>query len=277
MKREEKTRIINDALEEYLSLPEKERSLTKIGRKYGVKRQTLSKYLKDRGIEVINYQNRLRIDETVFNVIDTDEKAYWLGFIYADGNISSTGYRFEINLSVKDLAHMLKLKNFLKYEEDIRFSENNGHPACRLAVRNKNLWQQLNNKGCVPNKSLILKFPDLSIFKTQDLVWSFIRGYFDGDGCCYVSPDNHCCVKFVSTKEFLKSLQEFVGLSITNKIRNKSCTNWKNKAFRLDYGKKNDIIIFYHKFYSNAQVYLGRKRNKFEDYLKITAPNEILK
>ena len=41
-------------------------SLTKLGEKYGVKRQTLSKHLKDRGYEVINYQNRVRCDETVF-------------------------------------------------------------------------------------------------------------------------------------------------------------------------------------------------------------------
>ena len=53
--RERKQQIINLAIEEYLNTPESERSLTKLGEKYGVKRQTLSKHLKNRGYEVINY------------------------------------------------------------------------------------------------------------------------------------------------------------------------------------------------------------------------------
>jgi len=139
MKKEQKQQIINIALQEYLDTPEKQRSLTKIGEKYGVKRQTLSKYLKERGHEVINQQNRCRINENVFNIIDTEDKAYWLGFIFADGNISSEGNRFEINLALKDLNHMIKLKNFLEYEEDIRIETHGESACCRLAVRNLNL------------------------------------------------------------------------------------------------------------------------------------------
>lgn len=76
MKRESKQTIINIAIQEYLNIPESDRSLTQIGRKYGIKRQTLSKYLKLRGYEVINYQNIHRLNETIFDTIDTEEKAY---------------------------------------------------------------------------------------------------------------------------------------------------------------------------------------------------------
>lgn len=76
MKRESKQTVINIAIQEYLNIPESDRSLTQIGRKYGIKRQTLSKYLKLRGYEVINYQNIHRLNETIFDTIDTEEKAY---------------------------------------------------------------------------------------------------------------------------------------------------------------------------------------------------------
>lgn len=266
MKREEKQIIINLALEEYLNTPEKERSLTKIGNKYGVKRQTLSTHLKKRGIEVINYQNRLRINENVFNEIDTEEKAYWLGFLYADGNISSIGNRLEINLAIKDLDHMIKFKNFIQYEEEIRFGETNGHKLCRLAIRNKNIWKNLNSKGCTPCKSLTLKFPKIEIFEDKNLIWDFIRGYFDGDGCAYLNETrNQLQVDFVGTKEFLSSLKEFLNLSDV-KIINKSSLNYENKAFRLRYSKKFDIDYIYDKFYSNATIYLERKKLKFDTY-----------
>ena len=59
--RESYLKMMDIIIQEYLNTPEKERSLTKLGRKYGVKRQTISKYLKERNIDVINYQNRCRI------------------------------------------------------------------------------------------------------------------------------------------------------------------------------------------------------------------------
>ena len=75
-----KQNLINLAIKEYLGTPEEERSLTKVGEKYGVRRQTISKYLKDMGIEVVNYQNRARLDETVFDSMDTEEQFYCQDF-----------------------------------------------------------------------------------------------------------------------------------------------------------------------------------------------------
>lgn len=76
MKRESYNELINRIIEEYLNTPELERSLTKLSSKYGVKRQTIAKYLRESGHEVINYQNLCNIDEHVFDTIDTEEKAY---------------------------------------------------------------------------------------------------------------------------------------------------------------------------------------------------------
>ena len=260
MKREEKIKIINIALEEYLNTPEKERSLTQIGRKYGIKRQTLSKYLKEQGIEVINQQNRCRIDESVFDIIDTEEKAYWLGFIYADGNISSEGNRFEINLSAKDLDHMLKLKRFLNYDGEIRVEDNRGfgYEVCRLSVRNKNLWNQLNDKGCTPRKSLTLTFPSLEIFTTSNLVYDFIRGYCDGDGCLGIYNKEE--ISFVGTESFLKSVETIVD--VKGYIRNKSVGDYTNQAYSLQYTNLKARIVA-RKIYENANVYMERKYNLF--------------
>ena len=260
MKKEEKKQIINIALEEYLNTPEKERSLTKIGRKYGVKRQTLSKYLKEQGVEVINYQNRCRINENVFDIIDTEEKAYWLGFIYADGNISSVGHRFEINLSAKDLNHMLKLKKFLNYEGEIRIEDNRGvgYEVCRLAVRNKNLWEQLNSKGCTPCKSLTLEFPKLEVFANYILVYDFIRGYCDGDGSLGVYEKEE--ISFVGTKLFLQQVENI--LDVQGCLRSKSTLNYTNQAYSLHYSSLKARVVA-RKLYENANIYMDRKYNLF--------------
>lgn len=264
--RERYLKLIDSIIIEYLNTPETERSLTKLSNKYGVKRQTIAKYLKARGHKVINYQNLCRIDETVFDIIDTEEKAYWLGFIYADGNISSVGHRFEINLSVKDIDHMLKLKNFLKYTGEIRFGKSifNGKEfiQCRLSVRNEHLWNALNNKGCSPNKTLLLKFPNLSIFANWKLVYDFIRGYCDGDGTLGLY-NNRMQIGFAGTEEFLKGIEDFIG--IKGSLRSASQANRPNQIYILRYSmlKARKVARL---LYEKSNIYLTRKFKIFESF-----------
>lgn len=71
----------------------------------------------------------------------------------------------------------------MKHKKDNRHYHHTKNPSCSWYVTNYHLWNTLNNYGCIPNKSLTLKFPDESIFKSKDLIRHFIRGYFDGDGC----------------------------------------------------------------------------------------------
>lgn len=76
---------LKKAIDEYLSLEQP--SLTKIGAKYNLDRHVVSRRLKELGYKVINHQNKVKFNNTVFDSIDTEEKAYWLGFIFADGYI----------------------------------------------------------------------------------------------------------------------------------------------------------------------------------------------
>ena len=117
---------LKKATEEYIDNINNNPSLTKICAKYHIDIGTLSKRLKELNIEVINYQNRLKFDNTVFDCIDTEEKAYWLGFIFADGYIDSSPleenkkahYTFEISLKGSDAGHLHKFNKFMKHEND---------------------------------------------------------------------------------------------------------------------------------------------------------------
>lgn len=276
-----KQNLINLAIKEYLETPEEERSLTKVGEKYGVRRQTISEHLKDMGIEVVNYQNRARLDETVFDSMDTEEQFYWLGFLYADGNISKTGNRLELTLALKDIDHLEKFRNFLKLTTEIKTVLRNGHYACRLYVRNKHLWGTLNNLGCVPCKSLILEFPKKEIFKNNKMfILHFIRGYVDGDGCLsYYWNKQHTSintqVSIVSTESFLNSIKKLFG----NKhgyIHNKSSKDWENKAYQLTF---NGAIArkFARYLYEKATIYMQRKYEKYLYFCRLEEESSLRK
>lgn len=271
IEKEQRKQLLDIIIKEYLNTPELERSLTKLGDKYGIKRQIIAKELKNRGYEVINYQNRLRVQEDIFDNIDTEEKAYWLGFLYADGNISRDQHKIEMNLSIKDVDHMIKFKEFLKLENEIRIRKNYGRGdlQCRLSFRNSRIWNNLNDKGCVPCKSLILTFPDISIFSNKNLVYDFIRGYVDGDGCLYICKTRNTIdteVSLVGTENFLNGVKQFLG--INGSIRNKSTRNYTNRAYQLRYSTANARKVA-RLLYENSTIYLDRKYNKFLEFCQI--------
>ena len=95
---------------------------------------------------------------TNFNKIDTEEKAYWLGFLYADGSVGSKEDKIELGLAEKDLKHIEKFRDFMNITNKISYRERT--KSYRMSFRSIQCKQDLINKGCVPKKSLILNFPN---------------------------------------------------------------------------------------------------------------------
>ena len=261
--------ICKQALEEYLNTPEEARSLTKLGSKYNIRRQTLSDKFKKWGYEVINQQNKCRLNENCFDSMDTEEQFYWLGFMYADGNISKEGNRIEMRLSLKDKNHLEKFRKFLQLTTEIRTGKTNGIEFCHLSVRNKHLWNTLNNLGCTPQKSLTLTFPNLKLFTKKEYILHFIRGYVDGDGCLTISKDGdklRTRITMVGTELFLNSVNRI--FSNKGYIRNKSTENYTNQAFEL---KFSDLLSrkLARYLYENATIYLDRKYEKYLEFCRL--------
>jgi len=94
---------------------------------------------------------------TQFEHIDTEEKAYWLGFLYADGSVGSKEDKIELGLAEKDLHQIEKFRNFMGISNKIGYRESS--KSYRMSFRSDKCKQDLINKGCVPKKSLILKYP----------------------------------------------------------------------------------------------------------------------
>jgi DNA-binding Lrp family transcriptional regulator len=261
--------ICKKALEEYLSTPEEVRSLTKLGSKYNIKRQTLSERFKKWGYEIINQQNKCRLNENCFDSMNTEEQFYWLGFMYADGNISKEGNRIEMRLSLKDRDHLEKFRKFLQLTTEIRTGKTNGIEFCHLSVRNKHLWNILNNLGCSPQKSLTLTFPSLKLFTKKEYILHFLRGYVDGDGCLTISKDNNKLrtrLTIVGTESFLNSINHL--FSDKGYIRNKSTENYINQAFELKFSDVPSRKLTRY-LYENATIYLNRKYEKYLEFCRL--------
>lgn len=237
-------------------------SLTEMGKREKVDRRTLAKHFKELGIEIVNKQNCSKFNEHIFDQIDSEEKAYWLGFIFADGYISSSPlregvknvYQFEISLGIKDIEHLNKFKKFIEFKKDIITDKS----RCRFIVANKHLWTTLNELGCTPNKSLSLKFPNIS----QNLVKHFIRGYFDGDGCISRHVHNTCVtphIELLGTKQMLEHVLLYSGIS----AKYKHDIRHSEETWSLEWTK--DLgIEFINYLYNNCSIYLNRKYELYQ-------------
>lgn len=251
------------SIEEVVRLNNEGISLVQLGKKFGVTAGAISVALKRRNFHVINQQNLLKFDNTVFDSIDSEEKAYWLGFIYADGWVSATDNTFELSLGLKDTKHLQKFADFMNHSNNVRITDNY---RCRFCVTDKHLKKRLIELGCIPRKSLILEFPSEDQVPKQ-LLSHFIRGYFDGDGCIITKETS--CVKLVTsllgTENVLEGIKR--NANIIANIRHDARRHLSCKHFALSAGK-SEIFLDY--LYKDANVYLERKHNLYKNYLNIT-------
>lgn len=122
------------------------------------------------------------MNDNIFDVIDTKEKAYWLGFLYADGYIGINNKKLQICLSIVDEK---QIDDFIKFVGDTLDKKRYYGPyktsgkQVHYRTCNKTIIAGLVKHGCTNKKSHTIRFPQLS---TEEINISFLRGYYDGDG-----------------------------------------------------------------------------------------------
>jgi intein-encoded DNA endonuclease-like protein len=190
---------------------------------------------------------KYEIDENFFKVINTEEKAYMLGFLYADGYNQSSKNQVRLTLSSIDAEVLLKFNIFLNYDRPLLYLKNN--TVVDLTINSKTISSDLVSLGCTQKKCFTLSFPYNTI--PASLVRHFIRGYFDGDGCISISEQNDVQINITGNNTFIEQLQEILikatGASRTKlQLYKKSCSvfwHGKNACFKvLDYLYKDSTI-----------------------------------
>ena len=106
---------MEDIVKEYIDT---KCSIQFLAKKYKKDAMAISRAIKKAGYEVVNRQNLIKINEHIFDTIDTEEKAYWLGFIWADGalfkNEKANSGELSIELQLQDKEHLKTILNFYR-------------------------------------------------------------------------------------------------------------------------------------------------------------------
>jgi hypothetical protein len=196
----------------------------------------------------------------------SNDMAYFLGFICADGHIATHRNMLSIQLNTKDLHILENFKVFLNYDGKIYFRKD--LPSANLWVISKQITQDLMNFGLSRHKSQELKWIEQI---PEQYVSHFVRGYFDGDGHVGLAQDSNpnkkkIICKLVSTLPFIERLKkEF------EKIYGKEIGSIKDNGsyFELYYSGQQSAIKFLEWIYtdSNENNRLKRKYDIYQNYI----------
>lgn len=99
------------------------KSMTRIGEELDppVSRTVIRRILTENNIKIKTDNHKYKADYQKFKNIDSVEKAYWLGFIAADGCVYTRekNSTIRIQLSVIDKTHLEKFRNFMNSDVKI--------------------------------------------------------------------------------------------------------------------------------------------------------------
>ena len=207
-------------------------STIKIAEIYGVSSSLINKWFARLGLKMRSNKINSKIyqaNDYYFDEINTPEKAYWLGFMYADGYILSDSNKIGITLAIKDKEHLESFNKCLnsnypikEYCRDTSYKENTEY--CRVIISSDKLHEDLIKHGVLKNKTNILEPPKID----YNLIRYFILGYFDGDGSIWLCK-SRCPfynISFCATDSMCEFINEYL---LENNLINKKCKPRKRK------------------------------------------------
>ena len=191
-------------------------SANNIAHQYGVERKTIIRTLRRNNAIVRTSSASLRLPHNghAFNKL-TEESAYWIGFLMADGCILSRRHnvpasKVVLRLSEKDKSHVYRFKRFLSAKHKIVISRNKyGGLEYGIAITSNMLVKDLSKYGVGPRKSFTAKA--LSGIEHNRHFW---RGVIDGDGSIGTHR-GHACISLNGSKALLKQFKQYIIVAIS--------------------------------------------------------------
>lgn len=217
-------------------------------------------------LKTIYYYN-----DTYFKEINTSEKAYWLGFIAADGNLyRREGHQGLISISInqKDIELLENFKRELNTTKPINIAQNKQREntvMATLQITSDRIFNDLLDKGIGIRKTFDL---DLNyIFKKIPIQFysDFILGYFDGDGSIDIPNNKTISKSHIRISGPIKNLKIFASILKKFKIEStilEDKRRYKEPFGSLEFKNTTEKYIFLKYIYKNNVKCLSRKKER---------------
>lgn len=246
--------------------------------KYEVNQNAMDYFFAEKGYVKRSTLRKENIKIDIFNPVNTPEAAYILGFYIADGCLN--GNKFVITLNEKDKEILEKIRDYMSPITKLIYRPERvnkqgiiSHPMYTFAFACKNIIEDLERLGLGKNKTYLSK--SIKNVVPKELMWDFIRGYWDGDGC--ISSSN-------VTKNIKETSYNYINIGFTIISRDPDILNEMNEFF-IEEGinthvypdnkgnylvgthSKSEVEKIYNKLYTSSNLFMERKRTKFNEIM----------
>lgn len=256
-------RLSKDDIIEICQRYENNETTENIGNVFGICGNSVSKILKENNIDVKQGKRYSPIKHhDYFEVINTPDKAYFLGWMISDGaiieNKTRPGRQKVISLEIhnKDRQILELFAQCLGADQTIiKTYEKRNH--CHIRFSSDKMADDLSKYGVVPRKSYISYLPKIE----KDLMSHLIRGIFDGDGTITIDKTNNGHIAFYGSEQICNDIADYLHINLglnRNKVSKTTC-------YHVWYGGKKPVKILLDYLYNDCgDYYLHRKYVKFK-------------
>lgn len=243
-------------------------SINKLSKIYNISAPVVGKICKDLPKWSKTKLFSPNLKEDWFEVIDTEEKAYYLGFFISDGNICNNKRTQAICSLTQNSNDGYILSKWLDLICSNRSLSCDGRGCVQAAVLSNKMKDDLSKYGVVPNKTLIAYLPKIS----EHLMPHLLRGILDGDGSIeakwYTPSDGRKRFKhriaFCGTNRLMKDINDFLVETLSLKV-SKTPYDYKDRHLsEIHYSNYDDIEKIGDYIYENATIYLYRKKELYD-------------
>lgn len=261
---------LKNKTEEICSLYKDGNFSTVIAKKFNCNVKAVLYHLRKGGVEVRRFTDSHRkyeINESFFDKIDTQEKAYFLGWLYSDGYHNEERRQISLTIQETDKDILEKLNKLIYKDKKVKLipiNLPNHKNQYRILICSQRISKNLKLLGMMQAKSLILKWPKPS--QVPDIfIRHFMRGLFDGDGSVHIDKNGYCLTfgltgSYNICKNFRKIIMEECGL---NKVKINTVRNIYTVRFHI----KKNVDKVYTFLYKDSVMQLDRKRDRFLCFL----------
>lgn len=243
------------------------KSYSFISKIFGINPDTLSSLAKEYGLHKDN-RRKYSLNEKYFDVIDLKEKAYWLGFLAADGYVDQEKGVIIIGLQISDKQHIEKFLKAINSNKIAKIHHslfnNKDHITYSVTINSKYMTKRLKELELFKGKSLRY-VPPCSEQVPRCWIKYWILGYFDGDGCLSIYKSRGSVrykMGFLGTKETILFIQDFLFLDKKNSLAHNCSQTFQ---FTLTETETKEVLDY---LYCDVDSELCLKR-KYDKYLKI--------
>jgi hypothetical protein len=235
--------------------------------KYNICTWSIDNVLKK--FEVSTRIRKHKCNEDYFEKINTNEKSYWLGLLFADGYTRerrqhNNDYKQGgvVGISLKEGDEYLLNQFILDIGSDYKLRKviTSGYTSYNLEIYSRKMTDDLIHHGCVVKKSLILSPPKID----EELISDFIRGYVDGDGSIGMY-NNRFKLSILGTELML---QYILNYFISYDIKSKPKIAKKNNIHSIQFNSQDDLVKIYELLYNeNCIRFLKRKKQIYKNII----------